>query len=361
MPGINLNLPIPSLSDTQTIVITKIAQALTSINTDLTAQIIPSEISINSTLHYNGNGLDTLGFATFASIIPPAPLPGTLYYIGEWFVTTPVGAIQLTNAGALNLSSVGGIGGDYSAVSALVSYDNANTRYRFFGGAGTSLVDLDARKLALEGSSAIVTFGVDPALVTNKTINIKALPTVGIGLIAYDATNTAIVDATATAITATTTFTADQIFNGNITTNGLTKHTTAYSAELSLVPEYTSGTYQYPNNSGASDAILQVSSKVGWQPLTSQGLRVNDKLQTAVLRVSKAAADTLTATIFKQVLGGAPVIIQQNTTTTIGTSDLIITVGVPVAIASRERWWIELSTTAGGTATVRGVTMTWTQ
>jgi len=58
--------------------------------------------------------------------------------------------IKITNSGALNVSIVGGIGGDYSSVGALLSYDDATRRYllqqegspRPWAGLATADIDL---------------------------------------------------------------------------------------------------------------------------------------------------------------------------------------------------------------------------
>ncbi len=48
-----------------------------------------------------------------------------------WFMNSAGTAVQITEGDTLNLSLVGGIGGDYAAVNALLSYDDATHRYLF--------------------------------------------------------------------------------------------------------------------------------------------------------------------------------------------------------------------------------------
>lgn len=363
MPGINLNLPIPSLSDTQTVVVTKIASALTSINTDLAAPVLASEMNINSGLNFNGNAALNLGYATFGGGTPGAVIPGAIYYNnGNWFLVDGTATIQITNAGALNFTLNGGIGGDYAAVSALLSYDNAGTRYRFFGSGGTTLVDLDARKLALNGTSAIVTLGVDAALLANKTINIKSLPAANVGLLAYDAAATALVDGATVAITASPTFTNSVTFNGGITVNGniqangLIKHGN-YSKEVSLTTA--------PGEAISPIGVTYSTSGVlytTWvsEPMTTQGLIVGDVIQSITIRLTKVGTNVTSLTLNKKPFNGANVQVQTTTSVTNGAQDLTLTIGSPVAIASRERWF--LTVTAGNAGeSVSAVTVAYTQ
>jgi hypothetical protein len=363
MPGINLNLPIPSLSDTQTQVVTKIANALTLIGNDLTPKVVAAELNINSALDLNGNAALNAGYITFGGGTPGTTIPGAIYYNnGEWFLVDGTATIQITAAGALNLTLNGAIGGDYSAVAALLSYDNAGTRYRFFGAGGTPLVDLDARKLALNGASAVVTLGVDASLLANKTINFKSLPAANVGLLAYDAAATAIVDGSTTAITASPTFTNAVTFNGGITVNGnitanaLIKHGT-YSKELSLTSALgeaiSSNTVTY-NTSGASYSTW-VSDV-----FTSAGLIVGDIPQSIIIRITKANANNTGWTIFRKPFNAANVTMASGVINTAGTSDQTLTIGSPIAIAARERWYFSLSAGAAP-ETISSVTLQYTQ
>lgn len=363
MPGVDLNLPIPSLSDTQTTVVTKVAQALTAIDTDLADPVLASEININSALEFNGNPALNIGYATFGGGTPGVVIPGAIYYNnGEWFVVDGTATIQLTNAGALNLTLNGGIGGDYAAVSALLAYDNAGTRYRFFGAGGTTLVDLDARKLALNGSGAIVTLGVDAALLANKTINIKSLPTANVGLLAYDAAATALVDGSSVAITASPTFTNSVTFNGgiivngNIQANGLIKHGN-YSKELSLTAADGEAISSIAVTYGTGGATYTT-----WvsEPFTSAGLIVGDIPQNIVIRITKANANGTGWQINRKPFNAANVVVASGIINTAGTSDQTLTIGVPVAIASRERWFLSIAAGAAPES-ISSCTLVYTQ
>lgn len=81
-------------------------------------------------------GIYDAAFFGFSPVAPAtmAPFAGALFVSGidsNLYYRTLSGAnVQVTNGAALNFSAfVGGIGGDYSAVGALLSYDDATRRY----------------------------------------------------------------------------------------------------------------------------------------------------------------------------------------------------------------------------------------
>ena len=358
MPGVNLNLPIPSLADTQTQVVTKTAQALTLINTDLAAKVVSSEIDINANLGLNGFALTNVGSLQFSNSTVSA-LPGNIFYSnGEWFLVDSTGSVQITSNGAINLAVVGAIGGDYSTVNALLSYDSANTRYRFFGSGGTALVDTDARNYVANGAAAgKVTFGVDSSLATNITFNVKSVPTSNIGILGYDASVGAVVNGST--ITAPTTFSNTTTFGSTIVASGLIQHP-AYTTEIPLfVGEETQTNVQ----TGATGLTGIVSGNVSvWSssPFGICGLRTNDIVQSVTVRFSKITTDVATVTIKKRTVGGVTSTVASTggSTTSSGSVDVTATISAPTAMLTRERWWVELGFKQ---ATITAATVSWTQ
>jgi hypothetical protein len=65
---------------------------------------------------------------------PPAADPGKVYfYADEWWLVTTAGAIQITDNGSLNVTSVGGIAGDYGGVNpASARFVDVTNRYDFY-------------------------------------------------------------------------------------------------------------------------------------------------------------------------------------------------------------------------------------
>lgn len=140
MPGIDLNLDLPDVTDTMAAMVAKTKICLAAIEDDLAPQVVVSEMNFNATLPLNGNGMTGVGYSTYvAGSVPTAA--GSLYYSGgEFYAIDATGPVRITNLGALSIASVKGIGGDYGAVSnsALVYYDNASGEYRFFAGDGVT-------------------------------------------------------------------------------------------------------------------------------------------------------------------------------------------------------------------------------
>lgn len=357
MPGINLNLPIPSLSDTQTQVVTKTAQALTLINSDLADKVTTAEININANLPFNGLAGVNIGYLQFADALPPLA-PGTLAYInGEWFMIDSTGSIKITSNGAINLAVVGAIGGDYSTAGALVSYDSANTRYRFFGSGAAALVDLDARNLALNVSTGKVIFGADSSVTGTVVFNVKSVPSSGTGLLGYDASIGAVVDGST--ITTSPTFTGQPVFTNNTTFNGLIKHP-AYTTEIPMfVGEETQTNVQ--TGAGQLTHIVSTNPSV-WSssPLGICGLRTNDIVQSVTVRMNKVTTALATVAIKKRAVGGSTTTVATTggTSTATGVVDITATVTSPTAIVTRERWWVEISFT---NAAITASTVSWTQ
>lgn len=100
-------------------------------------RITPPAMNINADLSFGGNGATALGRAAFTPVAALASGATTLFVNtadGELYWRTAGGTnVKLTAGSSINTSLVGGIVGDYTAVSAQVAYDSANTRYTFKG------------------------------------------------------------------------------------------------------------------------------------------------------------------------------------------------------------------------------------
>lgn len=218
MIGTNPNLPLPQTTDTYSIAISKVAAWLSAIGVSLGDKATPGGLNINTALDFGGNAATNITSVQLASGNTPG-VPGSIfYYNGEFYAIDSTGTIQLTAAGQLNAASVGGIGGDYGGVNpAQVVYDNASGQYRFYtnGTLGT-WADLAAAHLVLEGAAATVTLGVDAALNVARIINIKSLPSSGVGLLVYNSATSTIEDIAATSPTAIS-VTCPVTTTGNVT------------------------------------------------------------------------------------------------------------------------------------------------
>jgi hypothetical protein len=106
------------------------------------AQIVSAAININADLTFASYSATNLRSATFAA--GQAVSGVRKLYVGAnselyWNNSAAGTAIQLTNGTALNVSAfIGGIGGDYTSVSAALNYDNSAARYTLKAGGGTT-------------------------------------------------------------------------------------------------------------------------------------------------------------------------------------------------------------------------------
>lgn len=76
-----------------------------------------------------------------------------------YFRTSAGNFIKFTSGSSLNVSAfTGGIGGDYTAVSALVDFDDANKQYRFRSGGGTNFARVTS------GGLRLIEFGTSETL-----------------------------------------------------------------------------------------------------------------------------------------------------------------------------------------------------
>lgn len=195
MPGVPLNLDLPSLSDDMATIVAKLVTAIGLIQDDLEAKVVPAEIDVNAALSMNGSALTNVGSGQFVAGNPPTNA-GTIYYnSNEWFLRDATGAVRITLNGALDASSVGGIGGDYGGGNpASVSYNDASGEYRFTEDVGV-WADVVCDDLVLQGASGSVRFSCDSGISSARQVNINELPASGVSLLTYDASNSRLADA----------------------------------------------------------------------------------------------------------------------------------------------------------------------
>lgn len=92
-------------------------------------------LNINADLPMGSHGITGVGLVDFTPVATLAAGANVLYVDvndGELYYRTTGGSnTKLTSGSTLNISLVGGIAGDYSAVGAEVAYDDTNKRYTF--------------------------------------------------------------------------------------------------------------------------------------------------------------------------------------------------------------------------------------
>jgi hypothetical protein len=195
MPGVDLNLDLPSLSDNLSDIVSKIVIALAAIEDDLADDVTPSEFNVNTALSLAGNTLTNAGSVLLVSGNVPSAAGSIYYDSGEFYAIDSTGVIQLTDAGNLNAASLGTIGGDFGGANpAQVTYDDASGEYRFTEDTGV-YADLVADDVVLMGASGSVRLGVAAGITTARQFLFDDLPTSGITLLAYDSATSTVEDA----------------------------------------------------------------------------------------------------------------------------------------------------------------------
>lgn len=181
MIGTYLSLDLPLLSDTLVNVVAKTATALSLLRDSIAAEATPAAIDINAALEFGGNWAQDVGGVILADGNPPSAAGSIYYHNGEFYAIDSTGAIQLTNTGALNIASVGTIGGDYGGANpAAVIYNAANNEYRFYQNETLSeWGGLVAGSIKIEGASGSVDIVPGAGLSSNVTMT---LPTVALTL-----------------------------------------------------------------------------------------------------------------------------------------------------------------------------------
>lgn len=100
-------------------------------------QVPTAGLALDADLTFNSFAAIALKAAVFAEVAPAAmnTYSDALYVSSTdhnlYFRNRSAVDVQLTNGPTINMSLIGGIGGDYAAVNALLSYDDATHRYLF--------------------------------------------------------------------------------------------------------------------------------------------------------------------------------------------------------------------------------------
>ncbi len=324
MPGVDLDLDLPSLSDNMAIIVAKLVTALSAVEDDLAPQITSGELDLDTAVSLGGNALTNVGGVRLTG--GESAVVGTLY-IGddELQIVTAAGTVQITADGALNLASVGAIVGDYGGSNpARVTYDDMSGEYRFTEDTGV-YADLVADDLILHGAAGQIRFGIDAALTGSKTVLFKSLPT-GSGLLAYKASDNAIIDAGSETLDgdiATTGYLTGGylISTGNLAVAG--DAAIVGTANIANVLAQTDYKHSYqkskavPLGSGTAVNVsfLSGGSIAEYAEATSVGsarwrldLDAGDRLQSVVIQYFKAVASTsdLTFAVLLEDRSGLP-------------------------------------------------------
>lgn len=197
MPGVDLDLDLPSLSDPLSTIVSKLVTAVSTIEDDLADRVTAGELDLDTTVSLNGNPLTNVGGVRLLG--GESTVVGTLYMDEELNIVTTAGVVQLTSNGAINASSIGGIVGDYGGANpAAVTYDDASGEFRFTEAPGT-YADIVCDDIKLIGAGGSLRLAVDATLSGAQFLNFKSFPSSGVGLLVYQASDSTLIDGSAAA------------------------------------------------------------------------------------------------------------------------------------------------------------------
>ena len=190
-------------------------------------KITQTGINITGTLELNNNALTEVGqvaFDNLSTLLTSTNLlqvkDGDLYYNDS-----SSNQIRITAGGALDVGSIGGIGGDYGSTAATVFYTDAAKTYFFQDStAARSKIDI--------GSLVGSTLGIDATTttVTGTTTNLQATTTAVSGTTCTISNTNTTVSGTTTTLSATTTNVSSPTTNLSGTTTNLNGTTVNMSA-----------------------------------------------------------------------------------------------------------------------------------
>jgi len=352
MPGVDLDLTLPSLSEAMATNVARIATALSVIEDDLAALVTAGELNINTALSFQGNPATEVGGVRLTGGV--SDVEGTLYVDNNYdlWVTTSAGQVRLTANGALDASSIGGIGGDYGTGNESVAYDSSSQEYRFTADSGV-WADLVADDLVLKGSAGSIRLGVDSGLSGTKTLLFKSLPS-GIGLLAYRASTQTLEDASA--------LTVDSLTATAITADDY-NHTVAFRATVPVV-----NTAANTNiGMSADDPNLVVSTGPTFWYYTPHlgiiGLREGDRVTNVRVRYSgNSGLTTVNVDVAYYVHDIGAVYTSGSKTTASGHIDVVPASGKNTIGHNGDMcdlMWVRVSGSASG-ITIEGIDVSWT-
>lgn len=359
MPGIDLNLDLPTLADSLSDIVTKLTTALSAIEDDLAAQVTSGAITIDAELSFNGQPLTNVGGVRISG--GESSVVGTLYMDGaDLWVMTSDGAVKLTADGGVNVAGAGGIGGDYGSGDELVSYDLASQEYRMFADPSAEYADVVLDDLVLMESfgGGSVRLDVDPSITTARTFSIKTLNAAGVSMLVYDASTSTLETSDtkrATNVVNVTTLNASSTIVSSSTVQATTfKHTNEHVKRL-----HNSQGIAASGNFSVTTADMKattVSSGGFW--VLMGNLMSGDRPKIVQLRLNKTSGGNISVELFKHTRTAGTTSLGTFTYSTLGVGDLVCTIGSPSALADGEDLLIQIQTPAVGDE-IRSTVLYW--
>jgi hypothetical protein len=256
--------------------------------------------------------------------------------------------VQVTSGNTLNISIVGGIGGDYASVGALFSFDDSTKRYlaqsegspRPWSGLATADIDLYEKAVSITNK---VTLKSPAALAGSYTLT---FPAANPGSTQLWQVSSAGVFTASNTVANQVTLGVDYNFTGFTRTVAVPLGTATRLTNCGFTA--ISGT-----STGLDGAAAWLGSSGAWeftsQALNGLGLHVGDRIKSIRI-VHKTIAGTHGYDLYKIVAagGGSGAVTDVSNASGSSSNDHTATVGSPVAIAAGEQWFLDLSGTTTG-------------
>jgi hypothetical protein len=312
--GQSLGATIPAIGTAGTTYATNINDTLTALVDACEAGVATSVgLTVDSNVDFDGNGITDASHIGLVNQASQSTTAGHAYiYNNEWYLNDGLGNdIRMTLNGALDASSVGGIGGDYGGGNpAAVSFNDANSKYSFTTDPSV-FATLEAgpvRHIAATSGNALTVKAPDslagaytvtwPTAVPGST-SLVMMSSAGVLSTSLTPSITSLT-ASGAISGATMTITAADVYRGEAT--DLVHALNCYSADATLAQD-ANGRWEWQATSGSYVYI----------PIN---LRTGDRLKSVVFRVVGHATGTMTCGITRKTVNEDPC-----TSTAIWTAD----------------------------------------
>jgi hypothetical protein len=262
MPGVAITSTLPTVGSTVGPTwATQLIAWCNEVEADIEANVTPSEITVNASLDINSQKLTGVGAAKFVNIPSASASSGSTnansLEVVEGnlrFVDGNGTSIQVTSGGTVNVSSTGGIGGDYTSTTAEVSYSGSSDTYTFSDDTATArpakinCADIELRDQA--ASANAITIASPTSISAAYTYGLPAAVGTGTEFLIGTTTGTTLQLDTASSLSFVPTFQSGSKF----------KASGAGSTTLSHFEQQ-----------GEAGTTATTVSTLGWTPIVSHG------------------------------------------------------------------------------------------
>lgn len=287
--------------------------------------------------------LDATYITLVEGIVTPAasPIGRLARYQNNLYWVTDEGAVRITLNGALDATSVGGIGGNYGGGNpALVSFSDANQRYEFYDDSGTSTwAYLRSRGLDIADGAAttdVIRLRA-PAIAASYDLTLPAAVPVGGRAVLVMNTDGAVTpnDVNSVGVTLTLASGVNILLQGD---GLLAQGNRIFYVGLNHVLTSTGAHTPNPGFVISGTAGVYYVAVHGWQE--------NYRIKTITGKALKG--DTATTQLDVEIWndGSVSATVATATSTTSGTVTLTGTAGSPAVITSTDSLWIKVTAAA---------------